>query len=274
LFQDRIDEGLPLGYVVAKTFIDVITGEILTLNGVGQHRIPYDWNITKEGKGKPYTPIPLGEDMRLRVVHYYYPLLQKPKGKWPRGRFAHHAKTITRPPELWPELRKAMGDARRELAKDEWEKEKTRREDVDSRARKRKILRDRKTRDHIPGSRVIAAAAFESDSWQPYLQEMCKLADLVVPPMPIFEDTIMDHLLPLPKPYKRCSPPLNCCVPRPIYKDEIRSNPLARAALKKVWDRLRATDTWREDLVEEWDDVKKRAKNKSQDTYWDGVPDL
>jgi hypothetical protein len=211
--------------------------------------IPYYRNTTKEAKGEPYTPIPLGKDMRRRVVHYYDPLLWKPDGNWARGRFVHHTKTTARPPEPWPEVWNGMGDARQERAKGEWEKEKIRCEDVDSRARKRKILRDRKTGDHIPGSRVIASAAFESNAWRPYLQEMCKLADLVVPPVPMFEDTIADHLLPLPKPYNRCSPPWNCCVARPVYKDEIQSNPLARAALEKEWDRLRAIDTWREDLV-------------------------
>jgi hypothetical protein len=199
LLRVRIDKGPPLGYVVAKTFVDVNAGKIRTLEGVEQCRTPYDWNATNDAEGEPYTPIPLGEDMRLRVVHCYDPLLWKPKGNWARGRFVHRAK-ITRPPELWAELRKGVRDARQELAKDDWEKDEVRREDVDSRARKRKILRDRKDRNHIPGSRALAAAAFESDAWKPYLQEMCKLADLVVPPMPMFEDTVMDHLLPLPKP--------------------------------------------------------------------------
>jgi hypothetical protein len=223
LLQGRIDKGPPLGYVVTKSFIDINTREILTLNGVEQYRIQYDWNATQEAKGKPYTPIPLGKDMRLRVVHYYDPLLWKPKDNWARGRFVRHTKTTAQPPELWPELWKGVGDARQELAKGTWGQEKIRRKDVDSRARKRKILRRRKAWDHIPGSRSIAAAAFEFDAWKPYLQEMCKLDDLVVPPMPMFEDTIVDHLLPLPQPYKRCSPPWNCCVARPVCNDEIRS---------------------------------------------------
>jgi hypothetical protein len=54
--------------------------------------------------------------------------------------------------------------------------------------------------------------------------------------------------------------PWNCCVARPVFKDEIRRRPGAQAALRKEWDRLRLIDTWREDLVEEWDDVKRRAK--------------
>jgi hypothetical protein len=135
---------------------------------------------------------------------------------------------------------------------------------VDSKARKRKILRDRKAGDHIPGSRAIVAAAYESDAWKRYLQETCELADLVVSPMSLFGDTIMDHLWTLPKPYERCSPPWNCCVAHPVYEDEIRSNPLARAALKKESDGLRAIDTWREDVVGEWGGVKNRAKKRNR----------
>jgi hypothetical protein len=52
-----------------------------------------------------------------------------------------------------------------------------------------------------------------------------------------------------------------------VYKDEIRSILLARAALKKERDRLRAIDTWREDLVEEWGDVKQRANKNHLKTH-------
>jgi hypothetical protein len=55
--------------------------------------------------------------------------------------------------------------------------------------------------------------------------------------------------------------PWNCCVARPVFKDEIRRSPGAQAALRKEWDRLRVINTWREDEVEEWDVVKARAKH-------------
>jgi hypothetical protein len=56
--------------------------------------------------------------------------------------------------------------------------------------------------------------------------------------------------------------PWNCCVARPVFKDEIRRCPGAQAALRKEWDRLRAINTWLEDEVEEWDVVKARAKRQ------------
>jgi hypothetical protein len=54
--------------------------------------------------------------------------------------------------------------------------------------------------------------------------------------------------------------PWKCCVARPVCKDEIRESAGAQKALRKEWDRLRLINTWREDLVEEWDVVKARAK--------------
>jgi hypothetical protein len=57
--------------------------------------------------------------------------------------------------------------------------------------------------------------------------------------------------------------PWNWCVARPVFEDEIRRSPGAQAALRKEWDRLRLIDTWREELVEEWDDVKRRARQST-----------
>jgi hypothetical protein len=54
--------------------------------------------------------------------------------------------------------------------------------------------------------------------------------------------------------------PWNCCVARPVFKDEIRRSTGAQKALRKECDRLRLINAWREDLVEEWDVVKARAK--------------
>jgi hypothetical protein len=54
--------------------------------------------------------------------------------------------------------------------------------------------------------------------------------------------------------------PWNCCVARPVFKDEIRRSPGAQAALRNERGRLRLIDTWREDLVEGWDEVAAHAK--------------
>jgi hypothetical protein len=57
--------------------------------------------------------------------------------------------------------------------------------------------------------------------------------------------------------------PWNCCVACLVFEEKIRSSPGAQAALRKEWNRLRLIDTRREDLVEEWDDVKRRAENNN-----------
>jgi hypothetical protein len=91
------------------------------------------------------------------------------------------------------------------------------------------------------------------------LREVCKLCHSKVPEMQLLKDHI-DHMLP-PKRRQKCSNmPWNCCVARPVFKDEIRGSPGTQAALRKEWDRLRLINTWREDQVEECCEVKARAK--------------
>ena len=47
-------------------------------------------------------------------------------------------------------------------------------------------------------------------------------------------------------------------IARSVGRKEMLTHPDAIIAMKKEWDRLRDRQVWREDLVEEWSDVKKR----------------
>jgi uncharacterized metal-binding protein len=72
--------------------------------------------------------------------------------------------------------------------------------------------------------------------------------------MPVFDDDFAKNFENIPKKSKRASLPWNCCGASSVQR-LIRRNPLAKALLRKEQDRLRAINTWREDLVGEWDDV-------------------
>jgi hypothetical protein len=41
VFQGCVDKGPPLALVAARTFVDMITGQILTLDGIEQYWVPY-----------------------------------------------------------------------------------------------------------------------------------------------------------------------------------------------------------------------------------------
>ena len=51
-------------------------------------------------------------------------------------------------------------------------------------------------------------------------------------------------------------------IARSVGRKEMLTHPDAIIAMKKEWDRLRDRQVWREDLVEEWSDVKKRFGTK------------
>jgi hypothetical protein len=52
-----------------------------------------------------------------------------------------------------------------------------------------------------------------------------------------------------------------------VFKDEMRRQPGAQAALRKEWYRLRAINTWLEDEVEEWGDVEARAERQGVEIH-------
>jgi hypothetical protein len=103
----------------------------------------------------------------------------------------------------------------------------------------------------------------EFAKWKPWLDRINKRLDLEIPDMPLLQRDLRDHFLP-PKHREKIvdvlDTPWNCCVARPVFEDEIRRSAGAQKALGKEWDRLRLINTWREDLVEEWNVVKARAK--------------
>ena len=49
-------------------------------------------------------------------------------------------------------------------------------------------------------------------------------------------------------------------VVRPVGKAGIARTPVAKAAMKKEWDRLRSNYVWDEPTTREWDDVREEAK--------------
>jgi hypothetical protein len=159
---------------------------------------------------------------------------------------------------VWPELRNATRQVAQQQAI------------LERAARKRKIIRERgevqepivEEEPHFEMA-MAAAGPYNMEVWQPWLREVYKLCDLHIPEMPLLKHHITDRLQ-LPKRRRKCNNmPWNCCVARPVFKDEVRRQPGAQAALRKEWDRLRAINTWLEDGVEEWDVVKARAKRQS-----------
>jgi hypothetical protein len=181
-------------------------------------------------------------------------------------RYSKWEKETARPFEMWPEVWTGLGDARQHLAIQAWREEVKRRAINHRAARKRKIIRDRSgvqdpiVAAEVPAAMAMAAAALDFAAWKPWLSEVRKLCDLQVPEMPLLKDHIADHSQPPKRRQKYGNMPWNCCVARPVFKDEIRRSPVAQAALQKEWGRLRFIRTWREDQVEEWDVVKARAK--------------
>ena len=63
----------------------------------------------------------------------------------------------------------------------------------------------------------------------------------------------------------------NACVARPVKPAELKVNQKARDAMQDEWDRLRRVErpdgthgVWDEGLVEEWSDVRRRAKREGR----------
>jgi hypothetical protein len=110
--EKRIGERPPMALVVARTFLDMTTGQILTINGVEHYRVPY----VQVPDAEACTPILLPERIRLRIIHYYDSTEWKPKGNWGNGRYIKWIRKITRPFAMWPEVWNHVGDIRQHLA--------------------------------------------------------------------------------------------------------------------------------------------------------------
>eukprot|EP00975_Prorocentrum_lima_P039092 8214472-Prorocentrum_lima.AAC.1 len=59
----------------------------------------------------------------------------------------------------------------------------------------------------------------------------------------------------------------NLAVARTCSLKEADKNPKAKAALDKEWERLKAINTWGESIVQEWKDVAKEARNRSEGAH-------
>jgi hypothetical protein len=167
---------------------------------------------------------------------------------------------------MLPEVSDKISPKNQHLATHAWREKVKRRAVIDRAARKRKIVRDRSgvqnsaVVSRAPAVQALAASAFNYEAWKPWLRKVCEICELQAPEMLLLKDHITDHTQPPQRREKYSNAPWNWCVALPVFEDEIRRSPSAEAALQKERDRLRLIDTWREDLVAEWDDVKARAK--------------
>jgi hypothetical protein len=218
----------------------------------------------------PSTPIKIPKVGDVRTIHYFDPATWRAYGNWSSGRYIRWTKPTTRPFEMRPEVWNCdvMLPAKR-IAIAQWKEEVKRRAILEAKARERKVIRDRNVdpnqAQRVPGSRqmpvqALAATPCDFETWKPWLDSINKKLNLEIPDMPLQQRDLREHLLPPKHREKITDMPWNCCVARPVFKDEIRRSAGAQAALRKEWDRLRLINTLREDLVEEWDDVKARAK--------------
>ena len=62
-------------------------------------------------------------------------------------------------------------------------------------------------------------------------------------------------------------PLFNAMVARDVYKDEVRSNPKAQKAMDDEYAGLRKAGVWLEDEVQEWNEVRKKAKKDGKEVH-------
>jgi hypothetical protein len=135
---ERVGDGPPMALAVARTFLDMSTGQILTINRVEQYHVPY----VQVPDVEACAPILLPERIRLRIIHYYDPATWGPKGNWGDGRYIEWTKKTIRPLEMWPEVWAGISDKRQHLAIQRWREDVERRAVLDQAARTRAIIRD------------------------------------------------------------------------------------------------------------------------------------
>jgi hypothetical protein len=168
LSEERPEFGPPMDVVVAISFLDKLSGEFITMNGIEQFRIPYKPELNTDGTIVPSADIKMNRVVDLRTIHYFGPITWAMRGNWSSGRYIHWTKKTTRPFEKWPEAWNADGVSleQRQISIADWKKTKARRDEYEKKARERKVIRDRTIGDQlaqrIPGSRdmpVLALAA-------------------------------------------------------------------------------------------------------------------
>jgi hypothetical protein len=270
LTKSQIEYGPPMDSVVAISYVDETDGEFITVKGVEHFRTPYVPELDADGAIVPITPINVRKKVDLRTIHYFYPAMRKASGNWSSGRYNRWTKPTTRPFEMWPEVWNSNNSLQaKAIAIAQWKEEVKRRDVIEAKARERETRRGRtidpNQERQIPGSRhmpvqALAATLCDFENWMPWLDNINKKLDLEIPDMLLQQRDLREHLLPPKHREKNTDMPWNCCVARPVFEDEIRRSAGAQKALRKDWDRLRLINTWREDLVEEWDVVKARAK--------------
>jgi hypothetical protein len=245
LTKARTEFGPPMDAVVAISYLDKTSGEFITVNKVEQFRIPYTPELDADGSIVPSTPINMRKIVELRTVHYFDPTSWKASGNWSSGRYIHWTKPTTRPFEMWPEVWNSNNSMlAKAIAIAQWRETVKRRQEVEAKARERKVTRDRivepNQEQHVPGSRrmrvqALAATPCDFAIWKPWLGGINKKLDLGIPDMPLLQRDLREHLLPPKHREKNADMPWNCCVARPVYKDEIRAK---RRCAKSIEERM------------------------------------
>jgi hypothetical protein len=196
LNKDELEFGPPMDLVVAISYLDKLSREFITVNGVEQFRIPYKPELNADGSIVPSTDIKMIRVVDLRAIHYFDPMTWEMRGNWSSGRYIHWTKKTMRPFEMFPEAWNADGVTleQKNIAVADWQKTKARRDEYEEKARGRKVMRDRTVdlnqEQRIPGSRdmpVLALAATPCDfaKWKPWLDSINKKLDLEIPDMPL-----------------------------------------------------------------------------------------
>ena len=122
--------------VVAISYLDKLSGEFITMNGIEQFRIPYKAELNHDGTIVPSETINMNKMVDLRTIHYFDPKTWTMKGNWSSGRYITWTRKTTRPFEMWPEAwnSEKIGLAQKQIAIADWKKTKARRDEYEKKA--------------------------------------------------------------------------------------------------------------------------------------------
>jgi hypothetical protein len=200
-----------MALVAARTFVDMSAGQVFTLAGVEQYRVPYAHVPNAEA----CPPIVVAKRIRLRMIHYYDPATWELKGNWGNIRYIYWTRKTTRPFEMLPEVSDKISPKNQHLATHAWREKVKRRAVIDRAARKRKIVRDRSgvqnsaVVSRAPAVQALAASAFNYEAWKPWLRKVCEICELQAPEMLLLKDHITDHTQPPQRREKYSNVPWN-----------------------------------------------------------------